>query len=606
MTNNTLIDVNLAQDAYVTFDALSLKDFIIDRLNKNENFTDQIYEGSNLSSIIDIVAYSYHVLMFYLNSTASESTFSQATLYENINKIVNLVGYKPTGKQTSVCSISAVADTSLPINSYFIRKYSYFLINDIQYTFLKNINFSKTTTATESLQAINDNVILYQGTVQEYPAYTASGVEFETLPVVVDNIIDTNTDKFISEGTISVYVKEKNSNKYYEYTEINTLYLAKSYSRVYDLRLNENGNYEIKFGNGIFGRRLNEGDEVIVYYLLSDNTAGIISKNSIRGNKLFTYSTGLYETIHTDTNSQQESAIVTNALSPLITFTNPNNSTEIGQAETVEEIKKNTPMFVSSNLRLVTSQDYTSFISKNLNKFTQSIYVASNEEYINDYINYFYNISVDPNKVNRILLNQVNFADSCDFNNINVFCVPSFRNDEDNITPPYLSTSFKNLIVDLTKNYKTVSAEVVPRDPIYVTFKVGITNSSIITPSITEDCKLTIVRQNNNKIQKDVIKNKVITTIRNFFNPQKNSLGQNLLLSNLTASILGIEGVKSVRTTNTNENINYNGVSFLAWNTVYPNDDITQINQDTTLPFYKFPYLYYPNTINNYIEVIDE
>ena len=83
-------DYKLSQDAYVAFDAVTLKDFIINRLEEDENFTDQIYEGSNLASIIEIIAYSYHVLLFYLNTTASESTFSQASLYENMNKIVNL------------------------------------------------------------------------------------------------------------------------------------------------------------------------------------------------------------------------------------------------------------------------------------------------------------------------------------------------------------------------------------------------------------------------------------------------------------------------------------------------------------------------------------
>ena len=93
---NNYTDYNLPQNAYITFDALSLKDYIVSRLNTNEVFTDQIYEGSNMSQIIDIVAFSYHVLMFYLNTTASESTFSQATLYENMNKIVNLIAVSYT------------------------------------------------------------------------------------------------------------------------------------------------------------------------------------------------------------------------------------------------------------------------------------------------------------------------------------------------------------------------------------------------------------------------------------------------------------------------------------------------------------------------------
>ena len=54
--DNKFLDFNLPQDAYVAFDATTLKDFIIQRLNENEKFTDQNYEGSNLAAVIDIIA----------------------------------------------------------------------------------------------------------------------------------------------------------------------------------------------------------------------------------------------------------------------------------------------------------------------------------------------------------------------------------------------------------------------------------------------------------------------------------------------------------------------------------------------------------------------
>jgi hypothetical protein len=600
------IDYKLPQDAYVAFDALTLKDFIIKRLNTNENFTDQIYDGSNLSSIIDIIAYSYHVLMFYLNTTASESTFSQATLYENMNKIVNLVGYKPTGKQTSLCTLNATATSNLPVGSYTIRKYSYFLVDDIQYTFLKDYSFSKTTTSSETLNALSDNVVLYQGTVEQYPVYTATGEEYETLPIVVNNIVNTDTLKFISSGTLSVYVKEKATNKYYQYNEINSLYLADSTDRVFDARLNENGNYEVKFGNGVFGKKLEEGDEVVVYYILSNNVAGVISKNAINGNKLFTYTTTLFETIYSDTASDLQRTVVTNTLSENIQFSNPNNSSVVTSEETVDEIRKNTPSFVSSNIRLVTSRDYQSYLSKNLTGISQSIYVASNSEFLDSYINYFYDISVDPNKVNRVLLNQVNFADSCDFNNINVFVVPSFNVITDSQTPEYLSTAFKSLIVDLTKDIKMINHEVVPRDPVYITYRIGFSNNPNLQTNIADQCKLVVVRESTNKIQKDTIRGRVVEVFKNFFDPSNNQLGQNISLSKLTSDILSIDGIKYIYTTNTTENIRFNGVSLIGWNPNYPSDDISILNQDTQLPFFKFPYLDYPQTISNYIDVIDE
>lgn len=599
-------DYSLPQDAYVAFDALTLKDFIINRLRENSSFTDEIYEGSNLSSIIEIVAYSYHVLLFYLNSTAAESTFSQASIYENMNKIVNLIGYKPTGSQTSTCSLNAVADNTLAIGNYLIRKYSYFLVDDIQYTFIKDYSFSKTNNSTEDLTGITDNAILYQGTVQQYPVYTANGEDFETFPVVVDNIVDTDTPQFISHGTISVYVKEKDSNTYYEYKEVGNLYLAKSYERVYDLRLNENGNYEVKFGNNVFGKKLNAEDEVIVYYILSDNQRGLISPNGINGNKLFNYSTQLFETIYSDTTEFAESTLITNANSVSITFNNPSASTPIDSSETVDEIRRNVPLFVASNLKLATTGDYLSFLNKNIGSLTQSLYVADNKEFINDYIQYFYNISVDPNKVNRVLLNQVSFADSCDFNNVNVFCVPRFTVTQDNAIPEYLPTSMKNLIVDVVDDYKMIGHEIVPRDPIYNTFRIGISNQTTLNTNLADNCKLVIVRENTNKIQKEALRNRVVEIIKDFFDPKNNSLGQNLLLSDLTSRILSVVGIKSVYTENTVENLRFTGVSLLGWNPVYPDDDIYILNQDTRLPFFKFPYLNYPVSITNFIDIIDE
>ena len=67
-----ITEYNLPIDAYASFDARSLRDLIVDRLNNNSDisFTDQNYEGSNLNAIIDIIAYSYHTLLFYLNQTS--------------------------------------------------------------------------------------------------------------------------------------------------------------------------------------------------------------------------------------------------------------------------------------------------------------------------------------------------------------------------------------------------------------------------------------------------------------------------------------------------------------------------------------------------------
>jgi hypothetical protein len=608
-TSNKFLDFNLPQDAYVAFDAVSLKDYIINRLDENQKFTDQNYEGSNLAAVIDIIAYSYHVLLFYLNNTAAEVNFDQATLYENMNKIVKLIGYKPAGKQTSIVPINAVASASLPTGNYTIRKYSYFLADGVQYNFNEDLSFNKNVAGkTETLQTVNDEAILYQGTIKEYPDYTAQGEEFEILPIVVDNIVDSNDDKFIADGTVSVYVKEASNSTYYEYQIVESLYLSSAVDRVCEIRLNEYGHYEVKFGNGVFGKKLEQSDIVSIDYILSDNTAGIISKNIINGNKLFVYDSARQRALFKDIYPNKDETTFLNITnSPKITFNNPLNSSTLSTEETVDQIRQNAPKMFSSQLRLVTEKDYQSFLERNLANVITSTRVASNTSYINEYIQYFYDICVDPNKVNRVIINQVNFADSCDFNNINVFVVPKFKITEDKSYPPFLSNSFKNYIVTQTQDRKMLSNTVVPRDPIYMAFGLGIGNASNLTLDILDQSKLYAVRETNNKINKNTLKSRIASIIKNFFIPENNNLGENLKLIDLANDILSLEGIKRIETRNelTGE-IFTGGVSFLSFNPQYPESDIELVNQDKTLPFFKFPYLYSPLSVAKRIVITDE
>ena len=123
MAIKNLTDFNLSRDSYTAFDAKSLKELIQTRLNQGEIYTDQNFEGSNMSSVIDVIAYSYHLLLFYLNQTSAESMFTDTTIYENMNRIVKLIDYKPKGYQTSLLSFDLIASKLLPVDTYTIKKF---------------------------------------------------------------------------------------------------------------------------------------------------------------------------------------------------------------------------------------------------------------------------------------------------------------------------------------------------------------------------------------------------------------------------------------------------------------------------------------------------
>ena len=265
MADNT--DFSLNRDSYATFDALTLKQLIKQRLNDGGVFTDQIFEGSNISSIIDIIAYSYHTLLFYLNNTSSESLFSEATLYENMNRIVKLIDYKPTGFQTSLLSFEATANENVIPDLYTIKRYSYFSVNGIYYSFNSDVSFNKNLTSNQKLEDLSDSSLLYQGQYFEYPSQTSIGEPFETITLLVkDNI--TNEPIFIDNSSIDVYVRNVNTRKYEQFNETNNLFLLGPSDLAFEKRINENGFYELKFGSGVFGKKLNQGDQILIYYLL--------------------------------------------------------------------------------------------------------------------------------------------------------------------------------------------------------------------------------------------------------------------------------------------------------------------------------------------------
>ena len=224
MADNNITNQNypLSFNSYAAFDATSLKSLMQQRLIDGGVFTDQIFEGSNFNSLLDVIAYSYHVLLFYLNRTANEASFSNAQLYENVNRIVKLLNYNPIGIQTSVVSFSATATDNLSEGIYTIPRYAFFNLNDINYSFTEDVTFTKSVSGYEILNSLNDSILLYQGSFSEYPLYVSTGEDFEEFNIVsVD--MDGNND-LIDHNFIHVYVKSGN-NAWRECKSVNSLYL---------------------------------------------------------------------------------------------------------------------------------------------------------------------------------------------------------------------------------------------------------------------------------------------------------------------------------------------------------------------------------------------
>jgi hypothetical protein len=593
-TNNQYNDYTLPIDGYAAFDALSLKNLIIKRLNSTNNYTDQRFEGSNLSSIIDIIAYSYHVLLFYLNRTSAESTFTTAELYENVNKIVKLIGYNPIGKQSAILPFKARANNVLPAGTYTIPRYSYFNINGTTYAFNTDVTFTKATDTDAELADLQDNNLLYQGSFTEYPSYFANGAPFEvlTLTVVDPNGANVNIDHF----NIDVYVKDTAANsKWVLWAPTQSLFLERSNATRYEIRLNENGRYEIKFGNNINGQQLNTGAEVAIYYLQTNEQRGEVGPGLLDNKKLFFYNTAKFNAIKGDTISTN-SNLLTTAQAANITFSNVDASTKYVAAEDVASIKANAPNTFKSQFRLITSDDFINHINKNYSNIIASTQVVNNWDYVSGHLKYYFDLGVSkPDITSRVLFNQVKFADSSNFNNVYIYAVPKLvKTTSLSTRVSYLNSAQKQLILNDLDSVKLTTAEVIINDPVYVEIDLGVSSSQeTLTPSIGDSTTLVIQRAVTSKRDANLLKQLVAGIITDYFATTKDNLGLALSVTDLTNQILAVEGVENVTTQRTVDGVTYRvpGVSFIAYNPVYPFTDIDIYAQDIKLPYFKYPYL---------------
>lgn len=609
MANIKFNEFNLPIDGYAAFDALSLKSLIIARLNANNIFTDQNYEGSNISAIMDIIAYAYHVLLFYLNKTSAESTITTAELYENINKIVKLLGYSPIGYQTAILPFNATGTGALAANTYTIPRYSYFTINGTFYSFNSDITFIKSTSDVETLTNLQDQNLLYQGTYTEYPTYVATGQPYEMFTLTNIDINDTNVA--IDHFNIDVYVKDNTvaNPTWAKYTSTQSLFLERSDAKVYEIRLNENLRYEIKFGNDINGRELKQGDEVAVYYLKSAKKAGEIGPGVLDGNTMFLYSTPRFNTIQTDTTPTNINLITQSEAQSLI-FTNSNPSTQFVDVESADSIKINAANTFKSQYRLITSGDFENYVKQNYSNLLASVKVANNWDYISGHLKYYFDLGVtNPNLESRVLFNQVKFADSSNSNNIYIYAVPKLELINSLSTRVnYLNTAQKQLIINDLQGVKLTTSEIIINDPVYVAVDLGVrTATEALTPDIATNTYLEITRSVTAKRNPESIRESVATIFREYFSTTQDNLGILLSISDLTNSILNIPGVEDVKTKRIDANGNIQttpGVSLLIYNPVYQYNDIAVITQDTSLPYFKYPYLNNPTNFINKIQVV--
>lgn len=577
----------LPQYGYLAFDATSMKAFLKQRLIDSGVFSDQIYEGSNLSQIIDVFAMTFQNLIFYMNKTGAEGLFSDAQIYENLNRIVKSLGYNPIGAQTALLPFRFTASELLPEGTYVIPRYSRIPAGGVSFSFPKDVVFSPSIVDSEGyVTNLSVPQILYQGMYEEYPQHEALGDEYELVELNPGELI------IIDHFSIDVYVWTKSDGKWHEAKRTESLYLNNASDLAYECRMNESGYYEIKFGNDICGRKLNVGDIVQIYYLRSDGPSVSVAAGDIDGRSPIPYQMDRYEEIMADVRDADNATLITNANAGFVKMFNDTASTYFTAPEDIGSIKANAPANFRAQYRLVTAGDFESFVKTNFSNFVHSVSVMNNWDYINTYLRYFYEMGLSrPSSDTRTSLAQFMFADACNFNNVYIFAVPKIIPAGSDYE--YIPTELKSAMISDMQDIKTLTCEPVVIDPVYVGFKIGL-GAPGATPRVedAERCSLIVTKEPNSLRSSQAIASQVQKTISDFFSVANNTLGEILNLSALSENLMSIPGVAGISTKRDNEDgttTEVAGASFLMFNATYP-EICEQTVSNIAMAKFQFPY----------------
>ena len=324
---------------FANLDFDQIKTSIKDYLRSNSNFTDYDFEGSNLSTIIDVLAYNTYITSYNANMVSNEVFIDSATLRENVVSLARNIGYVPRSKKCSQANISFFVDTSdyasvpqtITLNKGIVAASSDF--NNESYTFaiLDNI-----TVPVSNNEAVFNDIAVQEG-VYITSTFTVNSFDPDQRFILENSGIDISTIRVIVKPSESSTVTRK-------YSQSESLFDINSDSPVYFIQEIEGERYELIFGDGIFGKKLEAPSFIEVSYLItSGSLANGISNLNFSG-KL---------------TSSRENTPINSGISEITTLKDASNGQSI---EDIESIKKYSTRIYSSQKRAVTTDDYEAII----------------------------------------------------------------------------------------------------------------------------------------------------------------------------------------------------------------------------------------------------
>ena len=342
---------------FTNLDFDQIKTQIKDYLRANSYFTDFDFEGSNFSVLIDTLAYNTYISAFNSNLVVNESFLDSATLRENVVSLARNIGYVPRSKSAARASISFNV-TANSTSTEFKLQPGLVCVgrsndSDIVFSISEEIVASTTVNsgiATASFGSVSSPIDVLEGT-------------FLTSQFIVDGSLEQRfilDNANIDTSSIVAYVGSPGVLGK-QYKMIDNIVGITSISDTYLIQEVQDERYELLFGDGIFGRKPENGAVITVQYVVTSGSEG-------NGPEFFNFAGSILG---------DSGQVITPSFTPTVNTISP--ASNGGDIESVDSIKYFAPRLYSSQYRAVTARDYESIVQQ-VYPNTESVSVVGGEE----------------------------------------------------------------------------------------------------------------------------------------------------------------------------------------------------------------------------------
>ena len=324
----------MALNQFTNLNFEDIKTSIKDYLRQNSNFSDFDFEGSNLSVLINTLAYNSYITAYNTNMVANESFIDSATLRENVVSLARNIGYVPRSKRAATALVEFVITGISTDNRSITLQPGVFANSGINQT---NFIYSlpEKVQAPSFLGQSQGMVTIYQGQYLE-KEWTIDTSQPNQKYILPNDSIDTST--------LRVFVKESSSsNTRTEYKLLDSIVGITSVTNMFLIQETSDEKYELLFGDGIFGKKLESGNVVTASYIKTDGKDGNGATN-------FNY---------VGTIKDESGGDITTATTRLFTMIPSENGDDI---ESVESIRNYAPRKFAAQNRAVTATDYEALL----------------------------------------------------------------------------------------------------------------------------------------------------------------------------------------------------------------------------------------------------